>query len=203
MRTHEFVQSNECELEQAHVRLRAVAAAREEQREACARQFDLARRAERPMSKREAYERVRATPLDSTPLAERVAELEKERDEIARIAQEWRDERDRAERERDALKARLVEATDDGSLSARIGAVREALGMSEFDSAAEVGPINDLKAQLDEARALNAELVEALGHLEGACAAVASWSEDCLDYGDERRVAARAVLAKAEKVRST
>lgn len=65
-----------------------------------------------------------------------------------------------AEGRESKLKTQFAEATDDGTLSARIGAVREALGMSEFDSAAEVGPINDLKAQLAEAVKVLRDLAE-------------------------------------------
>ena len=49
-------------------------------------------------------------------------------------------------------------------------------------------------------RALLEEHTEALDALEGlddACAAVASWSSDCIDFNDPVRERARAVLAKA------
>jgi hypothetical protein len=40
------------------------------------------------------------------------------------------------------------------------------------------------------------EAVRALRGLDDACSSVASWSEECVDYSDPARVAARAVLAK-------
>ena len=52
----------------------------------------------------------------------------------------------------------------------------------------------------DDLRALIAdydEMREALQGLEDACASVASWSEECVDYAAPARVTARAVLAKA------
>ena len=58
----------------------------------------------------------------------------------------------------------------------------------------------DLRALLDAHTALEAahtEALDALVGLEDACASVASWSEECLDYSDSRRIAARTVLAKA------
>lgn len=70
--------------------------------------------------------------------------------------------------ERDALKAQLAEATGDGTLSARIGAVREALGMSEFDSATEVSAVERLKAQIAEAENLHAHYVERIRELQEA-----------------------------------
>lgn len=56
------------------------------------------------------------------------------------------------------------------------------------------------KIQKANARLIAAapELLDALKNLEAACAAVASWSDDCLDFSDATRVAARAAIAKAE-----
>ena len=55
-----------------------------------------------------------------------------------------------------------------------------------------------LVARAEKAEAEMAELREALANLEAACASVASWSEECLDYSDATRVAARKLLAKLE-----
>ena len=58
----------------------------------------------------------------------------------------------------------------------------------------------DLRAMLDAHAALetaHTEALDALVGLEDACASVASWSEECLDFSDSRRIAARDVLAKA------
>ena len=60
--------------------------------------------------------------------------------------------------------------------------------------------VDDLRALLDAHAALEAAHTEALDALEGlddACAAVASWSSDCIDFNDPVRERARAVLAKA------
>ncbi len=60
--------------------------------------------------------------------------------------------------------------------------------------------VDDLRALLDAHAALetaHAEALDALRGLEDACASVASWSEECLDFSDSRRIAARTVLAKA------
>lgn len=48
-----------------------------------------------------------------------------------------------------------------------------------------------------ELLALHDEALRVMCGLEDACAAVASWSEECLDYSDPARVAVRAFLAKA------
>lgn len=62
------------------------------------------------------------------------------------------------------------------------------------------------KLRDDERRHVNAhaaleakhtEALDALKGLEDGCASVASWSEECLEFSDTRRVIARAVLAKA------
>lgn len=53
-----------------------------------------------------------------------------------------------------------------------------------------------LRAVLDRATLLD-EALDALAVLEDACASVASWSEECLEFNDPRRAAVRAVLAKA------
>lgn len=58
----------------------------------------------------------------------------------------------------------------------------------------------DLRALLDAHEALQAahtEALDALEDLDDACAAVASWSSDCIDFSDPVRERARAVLAKA------
>jgi hypothetical protein len=47
----------------------------------------------------------------------------------------------------------------------------------------------------EAARADAARLMEALAGMEDACAAVASWSSESVDYSDPARVAARAALA--------
>lgn len=57
-----------------------------------------------------------------------------------------------------------------------------------------ITPADDAVAKAD---ALLTEALDALVGLEDACASVASWSEECLDYSDSRRIAARTVLAKA------
>lgn len=60
--------------------------------------------------------------------------------------------------------------------------------------------VEDLRALLDAHATLEAAHTEALDALEGlddACAAVASWSSDCIDFNDPVRERARAVLAKA------
>jgi hypothetical protein len=60
----------------------AVAAAREEQREACATRFNEQRRPERPLTKHEVYEAIRATPLTAKPLSDRIAEMEREHESL-------------------------------------------------------------------------------------------------------------------------
>ncbi len=55
---------------------------------------------------------------------------------------------------------------------------------------------DDLRALLDRAALLD-EALGALEALEDACASVASWSEECLEFNDPTRAAVRAVLAKA------
>lgn len=57
---------------------------------------------------------------------------------------------------------------------------------------------DEAERSLTEARASEARMREALANLEAACASVASWSEECLDYSDATRVAARKLLAKLE-----
>lgn len=60
--------------------------------------------------------------------------------------------------------------------------------------------VEDLRALLDAHAKLEAartEALDALVGLEDACASVASWSEECLDFNDPVRERARAVLAKA------
>jgi len=73
-----------------------------------------------------------------------------------------------------------------------------------LDEAVDFGGVRvrlaDLRAALDAHAALeaaHAEALDALVGLEDACASVASWSEECLDFSDSRRIAARTVLAKA------
>lgn len=59
--------------------------------------------------------------------------------------------------------------------------------------------VDDLRVLLDAHAALERAHAEALDVLEGlddACAAVASWSSDCIDFNDPVRERARAVLAK-------
>ena len=85
----------------------------------------------------------------------------------------------------------------------------EAKAMARLRAEAEtVGPMRycenvygaDLRILLDAHAALetaHTEALDALRGLEDACASVASWSEECLDFSDSRRIAARTVLAKA------
>jgi hypothetical protein len=101
-------------------------------------------------------------------------------------------------REVDALRAQLAEATDDGTLSARIGEVRRALGMSDLDSAAEVSAVESLKAQLDEAVEVLRKTTEALeGSFPGdESVGLPEFPEVPLAEAWKRRIIARAFLAK-------
>ena len=58
----------------------------------------------------------------------------------------------------------------------------------------------ELRAENERLRDEAMVLREALESLEGACASVASWSEECLDYSDATRVAARKALAETERL---
>ncbi len=60
--------------------------------------------------------------------------------------------------------------------------------------------LGDSRSRVDDLRALldaHTEALDALEGLDDACAAVASWSSDCIDFNDPVRERARAVLAKA------
>ena len=75
-----------------------------------------------------------------------------------------------------------------------IARLREAVRVFDLDSI-EHDPIvsfDDLRALLDA----HTEALDALEGLDDACAAVASWSSDCIDFNDPVRERARAVLAK-------
>lgn len=77
--------------------------------------------------------------------------------------------------------------------------VLESLRSESFLSPTVGAHVSDLRALLDAHAALEAAHTEALDALEGlddACAAVASWSSDCIDFNDPVRERARAVLAK-------
>lgn len=75
----------------------AVAAAREEQREACATRFNEQRRPERPLTKHEVNEAIRGTPLTATPLAD---ELERSWQQTARMVERAEKAESEAEREK-------------------------------------------------------------------------------------------------------
>lgn len=106
------------ELEQAHVRLREVASAREEQREACA-EYATERHAAYGWEDREVRSigiAVRATPLTATPLADEIAALRARVAELERTLRinslahtETGKLREKAEAERDELLERHAE----------------------------------------------------------------------------------------------
>ena len=74
-----------------------------------------------------------------------------------------------------------------------IARLHEALEFMSFDGTTTQARTADLRALLDA----HEEALDALEGLDDACAAVASWSSDCIDFNDPVRERARAVLAKA------
>ena len=62
---------------------------------------------------------------------------------------------------------------------------------------AEARDAATLRARVAALEAAHTEALDALEDLDDACAAVASWSSDCIDFNDPVRERARAVLAKA------
>lgn len=127
-----------------------LAAAREEQREACARyvgaEFDLD----------VADESVRHTPLTSTPLADRIAELEQHKEALAQSLEQMTARVGEVEAERDALRAQLLAERErmEKWLTAPDGKQYErGTVQGVFDE------VDALRAQVEAARAVLASLL--------------------------------------------
>lgn len=154
--------------------------------------------------------RVEATVRALDAAQAEVAALRAEAKERQRVLEQAIEERASAFSERNWANERHEEAVSEvTALRARVEELRLvarsseawARGLKQDRDAAEASVV-DLRSERDEwkARATEAaasaeRMRESLTGLEDACAAVASWSEECLDYSDAVRVAARAALS--------
>ena len=99
-----------------------------------------------------------------------------------------------------------MRTVDTKHLETKSDAKREAEAIARLREAQKHRQVNFVSAQkhvlveADDLRALldaYTEALDALEALEDACASVASWSEECLEFNDPTRAAVRAVLTKS------